>query len=38
MGSYGNFLVEIKIIVPKPKNDEDIKFLEELRNNQFFNI
>jgi molecular chaperone DnaJ len=38
MGSYGNFLVEIKIRVPKPNGEEEIKFLEEMRNNKFFNI
>ena len=38
MGSKGDFLVEIKIRVPKPRNSEDIEMLEEIRKKEFFNL
>lgn len=36
MGSKGDFLVEIHIKVPKPRNQEDIYMLEEIKEKEFF--
>lgn len=38
MGSRGDFLVEIKIKVPKPRNQEDIEMLKEIKENEFFKL
>jgi len=36
MGSKGDFLVEIHIRVPKPRNQEDISMLEEIKEKELF--
>ena len=38
MGSKGDFLVELHIKVPKPRNQEDIELLEEIRKKEIFNL
>jgi molecular chaperone DnaJ len=38
MGSKGDFLVELHIKVPKPRNPEDIELLEEIRKKEIFNL
>jgi DnaJ-class molecular chaperone len=35
-GAKGDFLVEIHIKIPKPKSQEDISMLEELKNKEIF--
>ena len=36
MGSKGNFLIEIHIKVPKPKNQEEIDAIKEMGKNEIF--
>jgi len=38
MGSKGDFLVEIHIKVPKPRNNEDVEELKEMSRKEIFNI
>jgi DnaJ-class molecular chaperone len=38
MGSRGDFLVEIHIKVPKPRNNEDVEILKEMSRKEIFNI
>lgn len=38
MGSRGDFLVELHIKVPKPRNPEDRELLEEIRKKEIFNL
>jgi molecular chaperone DnaJ len=38
MGSKGDFLVEIHIKVPKPRNQNDIEMLEEIRKKEIFTL
>ncbi len=38
MGSKGDFLIEIHIKVPKPRNQEDIEDLKEISKKEIFNL
>jgi hypothetical protein len=38
MGSKGDFLVEIHIKVPKPRNQNDIEMLEEIKKKEIFTL
>jgi len=38
IGSKGDFLVEIRIKVPKPRNQEDIQTIQEIKEKEFFKL
>jgi DnaJ-class molecular chaperone len=38
MGSKGDFLIEIHIKVPKPRNSQDIEDLKEISKKEIFNL
>lgn len=38
IGSKGDFLVEIKIKVPKARNQEDVEMLQEIKEKEFFKL
>ena len=38
IGSRGDFLVEVKIKVPKARNQEDVEMLQEIKEKEFFKL